>query len=291
MGNALFFIFNSCALVLPTGSEQYFSCFWFEPFLCVINGLFRMLLLPGPSLNPRSETIEFLTCEGRWSPTVPVASSGLCRSACANGCCPVGFAVAAVRGPFGWVSVWTFLAFQPHIASCWSCNPTASLLCTLSSPWPFVRTSSIAGVCSPGHEETSESLQTSRPGKEEQLRKRCSAPCLPQPYGAHCESAVSLLAPAWGCGSTLKQSSLCVIAPSVCKPAALSSVSPQPSTDLRCRAQDPLGESDPLLWPSIFSASFPCSSPQSPCSNTGAAWSSSSPWLPDHLLERHKPVA
>ena len=86
-----------CYMVLSTASEQYFSCFWFELFF-VVNGLFRMLVLPGPSLNLLSWTTWFLAREGGWSPMVPLGSSGLCRGAHASGCCLVGFA-AAVRGP------------------------------------------------------------------------------------------------------------------------------------------------------------------------------------------------
>lgn len=103
-------------------------CQWaiFQLFLIwtfvVVNVLFRMLVLPGPSLNLLSWTTWFLACEvvgAPWCPWAPLVSAEVPM--------PVAAALWDLQrqsgAHLGWVSVWTFLALRLRIAFCWNCNP------------------------------------------------------------------------------------------------------------------------------------------------------------------------
>lgn len=157
----------------------------------MINGLFRWLLLP--NLNPPFWTTESLACKGYWNPTV--SAEGAMPVAAA----PVGFAVA-VRGPsrLG-QGLWAFLAVPLHIASCWGCKPDHFPATCSIGALALCEGRCLCWPLSPGHAENFESLQTSHPGKEEQLRKKklCTL-SVTALNCAHCCSTVGVLAPTWG---------------------------------------------------------------------------------------------
>lgn len=137
-----------------------------------------MLVLPGPSLNLPSGPLDFWHV--RW--LEPHGAPGLLWSLQRCPCqwlLPCGICSGS-QGPILAGSVsgpsWLFGSILPLAGTV---IPTASLLHAPASPWPFLRAGSITGLCFPGRGDTSESLQTSQSGKEEQLRKVSSAPFCP----------------------------------------------------------------------------------------------------------------
>lgn len=185
-----------------------------------------------------------------------------------------------------WVGVWAFLVVPSHNASCWGCQTASPLPRHMSiQPPALCECRHLCYPLPPRHEETCELLQTAHPGKEEQhgknkLRtlsvprlKRCSLLIRCEPAGLH------------GAPKTDMEAAFSLCQGSICVPANLHTVCPQPSTCppcLRARAQPgTIGPTALPFHPCCLCPLFPTVHREQP---------GSSPLLPARLFVGDRPV-